>query len=96
MASIDIIKSLSTVLSSAVNKPQQHKEKNLRNPENVTWGCWVRSKLCYLRAIQFNSTFNSSFLVRPVTAFSKFENKLMTNKKNEFVPMAKFVATKSF
>ena len=53
MVSIGIIKPLTTVLSSAVNKPQQNQEKNSRNAENRTQGCWVRSanatsvSLCY-------------------------------------------------
>ena len=42
MGSIDILKSLSTVLSSAVNKPQHLKRKLLGNGENRTQGCSVR------------------------------------------------------
>ena len=38
MGSIDIIKPLATVLSSAVNKSQHHQEKNLGNTENIEPG----------------------------------------------------------
>ena len=40
MGSIVIIKPLSTVLGSAVNRSQQHQEKNSGNFENRTLGCW--------------------------------------------------------
>ena len=49
MGLIDIIKHLSTAVSSAVNKSQLH-------PENQSRGCWVRSKyatsmLCIVRVL---------------------------------------------
>ena len=44
MGSIDIIKPLSTALSSAVNKSRQNQEKILGNAENQTGGCWVGRK----------------------------------------------------
>ena len=45
MGLIEIIKPLTAVLSSAVNKSQQHpREKILGNAQNQTRGLWVRSK----------------------------------------------------
>ena len=37
-------KPLSTALSSAINKSQQHQRKNIGNAENQTWGSRLRSK----------------------------------------------------
>ena len=63
MGSIDISKPLSTALSSAVHKSQQHQEKN-------SWECWVSNaglmgekQECYLCAMQPPLQFRS-FLAR--------------------------------
>ena len=55
MGSIDIIKPLSTVLSSTVNKCQLHQEKNLWECRESNPGCWVRGSsmvpLCYAASL---------------------------------------------
>ena len=43
MGLINIIKALSTVLSSAVIKSQQYQGQKIGIAENQTQGCWVRS-----------------------------------------------------
>ena len=52
MVSIDIIKHLSTALSSAVNKPQQHQEINSWECRESSPGLVVEKQECYLRAMQ--------------------------------------------
>ena len=48
MGSIDIIKPLSTVLSSAANKSQQHLEKNSWEHRELYLGLWGEKHVCYL------------------------------------------------
>ena len=52
MGLINIIKPLSTVLRSAINKSQQHQEKNSWNVQNWTRGCCVGSKKCQACTMQ--------------------------------------------
>ena len=70
MSLIDIIKALSTVLSSAINKSLLHKREKLLGAENLTRGCCVRSKstnsvlsspLLYPRFLLVNNHYQSSF-----------------------------------
>ena len=73
MSSIDIIKPLSTVLSNAINKSQQHQDKN-------SWECWKLNPellgetqiCCYLCSIQPPNyiliiVLNNGVLSRPTT-----------------------------
>ena len=46
------IKSQSTALSSAVNKSQQHQEKNSREHKEFNPGLLVKKQVCYLCAMQ--------------------------------------------
>ena len=48
----DIIKPLSTVLSSVVNKSQQHKDKNSEECLELNLGLLGEKQVCYQRAIQ--------------------------------------------
>ena len=52
MGSIDIIKPLPTVLSSAVNKSEQHQEKNSWERRESNLGPLGEKQGCYLRAMQ--------------------------------------------
>ena len=53
MGSIDIIKPLSTVLGSAVNKSQQHQDKNSGECLELNPGLLGEKQVvCYQRAIQ--------------------------------------------
>ena len=52
MGSIDILKSLSTVLSSAVNKSQQHQEKNSWEWQELNSGLRGEGQVCYFCAMQ--------------------------------------------
>ena len=48
---IDIIKPLSTVLSSSINKSQQHQEKNCWECRELNPGLLGEKQVCYLRAM---------------------------------------------
>ena len=52
MGSIDIIKPLPTVLSSGVNKSQQHQEKKSWERRESNLGPLGEKQECYLRALQ--------------------------------------------
>ena len=51
MGSIDIFKPLSTVLSRAINKSQQHQDKNSRKCRESNPGLLGEKQVCYLCAI---------------------------------------------
>ena len=52
MGLIDIFKPLSTVLNSAVNKSQQHQEKNSWEHQESNLGLLGEKQVCYLCAMQ--------------------------------------------
>ena len=52
MGLIDIIKPLSTVQSSAINKSQQHQEKNSWECQELNPGLLGEKQICYIRAMQ--------------------------------------------
>ena len=57
MGLIGIIKPLFIVLSNAVNKSQQHLEKNSCGRQESNRGCWVRSKYATYVAPQRHKTY---------------------------------------
>ena len=80
MGSIDIIKPLSNVLSSAINKSHEHQEKNTLECRELNLGLLGEKQVCYLCAMQsplvmndFNCEWNLYLLSDILTSWIVFQ-----------------------